>query len=142
MLVVDDTTTQYYADTQDALTFDGQEYTPLPMQWQGVGQNSQRDLPRITVTVPNVDGQVGAFLETTSLLGRQVTLQLLHADLLATVTDVDRQRLQIVLVEWTDTQAVFTCGLSLGLTAQSPRRVVTRLEYPGVPDNIRRASIL
>lgn len=142
VLSIDDMTTGYYVDAHDPVTFNGNEYIPIPMRWQGIGQNSQRDLPRVSVTVSNVDGQVGAFLETTSLLGRDVTIQLLHADLLATVTDVDSIRLQILLVEWTDMQATFTAGLNLALTEQIPRRVVTRAEFPGTPDDLRRASIL
>lgn len=134
--------TGYFADVTDPIIFDGQTYTPLPMVWDGVGQNSQRSLPRLSITVPNVDGQIGAFLETASVIGNDVTLQLLHLDLLADVSNVDAATLQIVAVEWTDSQATFTLGLNLALTENLPRHVVTRGIFPGTPDTFRRASIL
>jgi hypothetical protein len=142
IVTVDDLTTNYYADVHDPVTFNSNLYLPLPMAWEGNEQTAQMSLPSIRVTVPNISGAVGAYLETTSLLGRDVTLQLLHQDLLSVVTDVDTVQLQVMMVEWGEQAAVFTLGLNLALTEQLPRGVVTRAEFPATPDTLRRASIL
>ena len=133
---------RYYADTQHTIVFDGQTYQPLAMAWGNMGQSGQMALPNVQVTVPNVTGIVGAFLETTSLLGNDVILHLLHLDLLGIVTDADNTRLQIMMVEWDRERAIFTLGLNVALTDNLPRAVITRAEFPGVPDAMRRASIL
>lgn len=142
ILVVDGSTTKYYADAHDNITFDGQTYTPLSMAWEGEGQNAAMELPSVRVTVPNADGAVGAFLETKDLLGNDVTLQILHLDLLGVATDVEKVKLQIMMIESTWEIATFTLGLNLALDQQLPKHVITRAEFPGVPDQYRRASIL
>lgn len=142
ILVVDGSTTKYYADVHDAITFDGNQYSPLPMVWEGEAQAASMELPSVRVTVPNVDGAVGAFVETTNVLGNDVTLQILHLDLLSVVTDVDKVTLQVMLIEWNGEMATFTLGINLALDQQLPKHVITRSEFPGVPDQFRRASIL
>lgn len=142
ILVVSPSETLYFADTQESIDFNGETYQPMPMTWEAVGQNSQLALPSIRVTVPNVTGVIGSYLEVTNLLGADVTLQLLHLELLGTVTDVDTVRLQLMLYEWNELAATFTLGLNLGLTESLPRHVMTRAEYGGIPDSFRRASIL
>jgi hypothetical protein len=143
VLEVDDDTTLYFSDTQDPITFDGNVYTPLQMVWAGQETSAEMPLPSVKVTVPDINGAVGAFLETTSLNGRDVTLQLLHRDLLSVVTDVDTVQLQVMLIELKPQEAaVFTLGLNLALSDQLPKSVMTRAEYPGIPDAMRRASIL
>ena len=134
---------RYYADTDANITYNGQTYTAMPMAWEGQEQNAQMALPAVRVTVSNITGVVGAFLETTNLLGNEAVLQLLHLDLLATVTDVDSATMQVMLIEWTDGQAAtFTLGINVGLQQQIPAHVMTRTEFPGIPDSWRRASIL
>lgn len=142
ILSITDVLTGYYADTQRAITFDGNAYSPMPMSWQGTEQNSGMQLPSVQVVIPTIDGQVGTFLENNDLRGRDVTLQLLHLDLLSMVTDVDKVRLQVMMVEWDWQVATFTLSLNLGLQEQLPRHVITKAEFPGVPDSYRRASIL
>lgn len=139
---LDGVTTVRLANTPDAIVFDGQTFLPRPLTFSGLGQSSDRELPRVSVTLANVDGVIGAFLETTSLLGRLVTLYIFHEDLLGDVANTDTATLEIVLIEWTDEAAVFTCGLNLGLSESLPKNVITRSQFPGVPDSFRRASIL
>ena len=142
VLVVDGSTTLYFADLTEPVTFDGHAYEYMPMTWSGVSQTSQQNLPTVTVTVSNITGRVGAYLETTLLIGADVTLQLLHYDLLATVTDQDSQKLQVMAVQWNRQSAVFTLGLNFALQEMLPRYVITAAEFPGAPDQLRRGSIL
>ena len=133
---------RYYADTDANITFNGNVYTAIPMIWEGQEQNAQMELPAVKVTVSNITGIPGTFLETSNLLGNTVVLRLLHLDLLATVTDVDSATMQIMLVEWTQERATFTLGINLGLQQQIPAHIITRAEFPGVPDAFRRATLL
>lgn len=132
----------YFADAQAPFTFQGHLYTPLPMRWEGMGQTSQQTLPAITVTVANVDGQIGTYLEANIVFGRGARLQLLHLDLLGTSTDVDSVALNILACEWTWETAAFHLGLDIGLQEVLPRGLTTAEEMPGVPEGLRRASIL
>jgi hypothetical protein len=112
------------------------------MQWEGMSQSSQQTLPTIAITVANVDGQIGVYLEENIVFGRMVILQLLHLDLLGTPTDVDSVRLSILACEWHWQAAVFHVGLDLGLQEILPRGLISAEEFPGVPEGLRRASIL
>ena len=142
ILVVDPMTTLRFADTQHGITFAGDDYQPLPMQWQGQEQSSEQKLPSVRVTVPNANGVVGAYLETVDLSGNDCTLQILHLDLLDDVSAVDQVVLQCMSVDWNEMAATLTLGINLALSEQLPRHVVTRAQFPGVPDSLRRASIL
>jgi len=134
--------TRRYADTQRQITFNGQNYIPLPLRVEGMGQSSQQTLPTVKLTVPNITGEVGEFLETTDILGHDVTLQILHLDLLGDVTNQDSIRLQVLAVPWNDQAATFQLGLNLALTEQLPRHLISAREFAGVPEGLRRASIL
>jgi hypothetical protein len=133
---------RYFADAQEPFVFQGQTYSPVPMQWEGMSQSSQQTLPTIAITVANVDGQIGVYLEENIVFGRMVILQLLHLDLLGTPTDVDSVRLSILACEWHWQTAVFHVGLDLGLQEILPRGLISAEEFPGVPEGLRRASIL
>lgn len=142
VLVVGPGDTRRYADTQRPIVFDGQTYTPLPLRVEGMGQSSQQSLPTVKLTVPNITGEVGEFLETTDILGHDVTLQILHLDLLGDVTNQDSIRLQVLAVPWNDQAATFQLGLNLALSEQLPRHLISAREFSGVPEGLRRASIL
>jgi len=142
VIVVDGSTTLYVADINESITFDGHAYERLAMRWEGNAQTSQGSLPTVSVTVSNVTGRVGTYLEQQILIGCDVTLQLLHLDLLATVTDQDAVKLQVMAVQWNRQQAVFTLGVNLALQEMLPRFVITAAEFPGVPDSLRRGSVL
>lgn len=141
-VVIDDTTTLYFVDNLDAITFNGHTYTPLPMGWKGIGQNASMALPSIQITVPNVTGQIDAFMDGAELAGNDVILWILHLDLLGTVSDADKVNLHIALIEWNWQSAVFTLSINLGLSDQLPKHVMSRTDFPGIPDSYRRASIL
>ena len=131
-----------YADTQDPITFAGFEYTPLGLRVEGWGQTAEQSLPTLKVTVSNVTGEVGEFLETRSLIGNDCVLHVLHLALLGTTSDVDSIRLQVMSTEWNWQSCTITLGINVGLSESIPRGVIAKSEFPGVPDNIRRASIL
>lgn len=142
LTVTDPGDIRYYADTQRAIIFDGNTYNPLPMTVSGLGLTSQQSLPAVRLTTTNIAGNVGAFLETTDILGHDVEVKILHLDLLGNVSNQDSVHLQVLAVEWDDTRATFSLGLHIALQDLLPRHVITAEEFPGVPEGLRRASIL
>jgi len=141
-LHVDTGDVRYYANTQRAIVFDGNTYQPVFLAISGLGQTSQQTLPAVQLTTTNVTGQLGQFLETTDVLGRDVILRILHLDLLNTVTNQDSIQLQILAAEWDEERATFALGLNIGLQELLPRHIITADFAPGVPEGLRRASIL
>ena len=133
---------KYFVDFERTITFDGNAYTPLPMRWEGSDMGAGMALPTVNVTVPNIGGEVINYLEGTDLLGNEVVLQIFHLDLLGTPTDVDKQTLYVMTIQGNLETAVFRLGLNMALGEMLPRHVITRKEFPGVPDDIRWASIL
>jgi hypothetical protein len=134
--------TRYVADVQHPIVFNGNTYTPLPLQLEGVEQTTQQTLPTVRLRTANVHGIIGQFLETTSILGVDVTVQLLHLDLLGAVANQDSLQLQIMAAEWDDQVATVHLGLNLGLQETLPRHLITAAEFPGVPEGYRRGSVL
>lgn len=133
---------RYYATMQYPVDFEGHTYQPLPMLVEGLAQNSQQNLPAVRLMTTNVTGAVGAFLETTDILGHDVLLRLLHLDLLGNTANQDQARLHVLAVEWDQQQATFSLGINIGLNEILPRGLISASEFPGVPEGLRRASIL
>jgi hypothetical protein len=137
-----DSVTRYWVDAQRPIVFNGQTYHPLPMIWEGVELSNAMSLPVVKVSVPNVGGEVIDYLEGVDILGRSVTLQILHLDLLGDVSNVDAVTLSVMAIEGNLEAVTFTLGLDLNLNEPIPRGVITLQEFPAVPRNIRRATIL
>lgn len=133
---------RYYADTQRSIVFDGQTYNPRYMAIDGLGQTSQQNLPAVRLVVSNVLGDVGTFLETFDLSGHDIVVRLLHLDLLGSVSNQDSVQLQVLTAECDEQVATFSLGLNIGLSEILPRHLITAAEFPGVPEGLRRASIL
>jgi hypothetical protein len=97
----------------------------------------------VRVTVPSLEGTINGYLEETDILGHHVVLRILHLDATPDlITDLDDVMLQIMAIEGDFNTITFTMGLDLSLNEALPRHVITRNEFPAVPDNMRRATIL
>jgi hypothetical protein len=134
-------TTLYLADVQEPFVLAGHTYEPVPMRWEGMEQTSQQGLPAVTITVANIQGQIGAYLEEHDLFGQPITLQIVHLDRMGLVTEADTLRLLMLTAEWDWTMAAVHCGLDYGLNEVLPRTLYSAEGEPGVPE-LRRASIL
>jgi hypothetical protein len=139
---LDGSDNRYFVDAQREVVFQGNTYAPLWMRWEGLEVSTQLQLPTVRVTVPNLGGEVIDYLEEVDLLGHLVVLRIFYLDLMERLEDFDDVTLQIIAIEG-DLQAVtFTLGMDVSLREALPRHVITRTEFPAVPDNIRRATIL
>jgi hypothetical protein len=140
---LDGSNNKYFAHAARPFVHLGNTYNPLPMHWEGLELSNQLQLPVVRVTVPSLEGTVNGYLEETDILGHHVVLRILHLDATPDlITDLDDVTLQIMAIEGDFNTIIFTLGLDLSLNEALPRHVVTRNEYPAVPDNMRRATIL
>lgn len=142
---------RYFVDHDRDVVFAGNTYKPLPMAWGGMQAARQLTLPSVTVTVPNFGAEIevepGVFrgivdyVETIDCLENDVRLQVLHLDLLGDTTSKDEFLFQLQMIDSTDIGAVFTLGLNLGLQEMWPREIMTKEEFPGIPDTVARLSL-
>jgi hypothetical protein len=140
-----------YVDFEREITYGGNTYKRLPMAWSGLEIQPGMQLPTMDVTVPSVpmereDGEihsVSEWIELLDLLEHDVRLLILHLDLLDDSTAKDQVLLQIQTVQ--DDPAAGACvirlGLNLDLTDMLPRGVITKAEFPGIPDDRVRIQI-
>lgn len=134
--------TDYWVHAAEPLTFQGHLYQPLAMEWEGIDASSTMPLPSVRVSVPNVQGQAEAYIDSVQMLGKDVRLQILHFDLLQNPTDVDEVALQVHAIDVNRQMVSVLCGVNLGLTDLLPKYVISRAEFPGNVDDIRRFSIV
>jgi hypothetical protein len=133
--------TKYYVDNDEDIIFDGNTYKAMPMRWSGVEMNASMSLPSMAVTVQNIGGEVMDYVETLNILDQDVTLRLIHSDLLNDPTAKDDVVMQIQSIEGDDIFVTFHLGLNLGLTDLLPRDVMTRNEFPGLVDDAVRFTV-
>jgi hypothetical protein len=134
--------TDYWVHYGESITFKGNVYQPLPMQWEGIDASATMSLPGIRVSVSNIQGIAEAYVDTVDLLGKDVRLQILHLDLLGTPKDVDEVAVQVQSIEITTSAVSILCGLNMGLNDSLPRNVIQKSEFPGNSDDIRRYTII
>jgi hypothetical protein len=140
---IDGSSIHFVAAAQRQFVHLGNTYHPLPMAWEGLELSNQLQLPVVRVTVPSLDGTINDYLEEVDLLGHPVVLRILYLDAQQDlITDTDDVTLQLMAVEGSWEHIILTLGLDLSLQEALPRHVMTRNEYPAIPDNIRRATIL
>jgi hypothetical protein len=140
---IDGSVIHFVAAAQRSFVHLGNTYHPLPMAWEGLELSNQLQLPVVRVTVPSLDGTINDYLEEVDLLGHPVVLRILYLDAQQDlITDTDDVTLQLMALEGSFETIVLTLGLDLSLKESLPRHVMTRNEFPAIPDNIRRATIL
>jgi hypothetical protein len=134
--------TDYWVDYGEPLTFQGHVYAPLTMGWDGVEASSTMQLPGVRVSVDNVLGKAEAYVTNTEMLGKNLTLQILHRDLLQNPSDVYQIALQVQSLEVSTAAVIVHCGLNLGLQDLWPRGIITKSEFPANIDSIMRTTIV
>ena len=114
---------RYWADHQDSFTFAGNVYTPLRMLWTGLQTSVGMPTSGSTVALSNVANQVVHYLNEIDPSGMAVILQLLHIDLLSSLTKFKEGSFKILSTRADMTAAVFTLGRELGKN-RLPRRMI------------------
>jgi hypothetical protein len=128
---------KYFADHEDSITFQGHAYTPLHMFWDKLKTSGGMSMEGADVTVSNVGNQVVRYLKDIDIAGNPVTLQLIHLDLLNTLTNYWTRYFKVLGVRADMNAAVFSVGRYLGRN-RLPRNVLTADKAPGLNSDIPR----
>jgi len=133
---------RYFVDHDRPITFAGNTYQPIAMALSDYEISRTMQLPSVRVSIPNfgqrVEVETGVFrgavdyVEEIDVLEHDVTLQLLHLNLLGDANAKDETALKIQSIEGDDSVAVFTLGVGAGQDDLLPPKVVTRKVFPGV----------
>ena len=131
---------QYFVDHSEPITFNGNTYVPLRMSWDNLKTSQSMPMDGCTVTVSNV-GPVGIlmtnYLKTIDITDNEVTLRLLHLDLLSQTTGHWQRRGFILAVQGDASAVTFTVGRRLGRSVL-PRKVFLANEWPGLTAEVAR----
>lgn len=126
---------KYWVDHDQQITFQGNVYERLHMKWSGIKTSTGMDLEGANISVSNLARKAEDYVETIDVKGNEVVIQILHLDLLATLTNF-YERLYRVMAVRADAQVItFTVGRDLGRGHQLPPEVMLKEDYPGLIDN-------
>src|SRR5215831_10056722 len=70
-------TLTYWADNEEAITYQGHTYTPLRMRWDNIKTSQSMTIEGATIAVSNLGGQAVKYIKDLDITGNGVALQLL-----------------------------------------------------------------
>lgn len=130
-------TVRYFVDHEESITFEGHTYTPLHMYSDKLKTSMGMQTETAEIALSNVGNQVVKYLREIDISEMPCMLQLLHLDLLGTLTQYWHRSFKILGVRADQTLAVFMLGREIGRN-QLPRDVLTAVEAPGLnSDTVR-----
>jgi len=128
-------TLTYWADNEEAITYQGHIYAPIRMRWDNIKTSGSMTIEGCSVSVSNLGGQAVKYIKVLDISGNGVAQQLLHLDLLNSFT-VPWQRFGKVLGVQADQNIVtFTLGRQLS-RSYLPRKVYLQTEFPGLTSEV------
>ncbi len=71
---IDDTTIIYLTDFTDPIFYNSHNYVPYPIRRDDIEETSKPEMKTFTLTVPNIDRQMAAYLEAGQLLGQSIKI--------------------------------------------------------------------
>ena len=130
---------RYFADHETPIQFDGNTYEPLSMRWDNIKTSQSMPTDGAEVALSNITGQVTAYIKEFDITGNQIVIQLLHLDLLSTLTSSDKYRRQfkVLGVRYDNLAAIVTVGRNLGRN-RLPRGIILADEFPGISADVPR----
>lgn len=129
--------TKYWVDHEESIVFAGNTYQPLHMVWANIKTSQGMPTEGATVSVSNLGNHAIRYLKDIDISGNEVVIQLLHLDLLSTLTNYWRRRYKVLSVSADQTLATFTVGRELGRN-KLPRKVFLRSEWPALSSDVPR----
>jgi len=138
---VNPSTTARFTSHPETLTFNGQTYMPVPFTIGVEEQTLGNELPQLMVNVSNFQGMALRFAKDNDLSLRNVTVRLVNTTLTASGDDA-RTRLQILGSIFANEVATFMLGHNFNFDAEGPIRSFNRRDFPSIPFEQRRFSIL
>ena len=131
----------YFTTSPETHTWNSVVYAPVPMQIGAEEQAITGELPRLTVDVWNIDGQVFRYAKDNDLSLNDVTIRLVNT-LLPDSGSEAQIRLQILGVGFVGELARFTLGHSTNFDFEGPKATWNRRDFPSIPFNFRSYAII
>ena len=128
---------RYFVDHTESIVFNGNTYLPAKMVWENLKTSHGMTIDAATISVANLGGLVGKYIKEIDLSDNDVTMRLLHLDLLSQLTGHWSRRGFILSVGASVSVVTFTVGRRLGRNVL-PRKVFTQVEFPGLPSEVPR----
>jgi len=125
-------TYEYWADVEDSFSFNGNTYDPVRMAWGKVKLTNTMSLPSATVTISNIGGVAEDYIEELDITENEILLQLLHKDLLATLTNFWSMKYKIKGIRANRQVASVTVTKDIGVRDKLPKQVALVKNLPGI----------
>ena len=128
---------RYFVDHTESIVFNGNSYLPLKMSWDNLKTSNAMTIDAATISVSNLGGYAGKYIKEIDISDNDVTMRLLHLDLLSQTTGHWQRRGFILSAAGDVSSVTFTVGRRLGRNVL-PRKVYTQVEFPGLQSEVMR----
>lgn len=128
---------KYWVDLETTIDFDGHTYEPLHMRFDNIKTSQGMPTEGANISVSNLGNQAIRYVKNLDISGNPVTVQILHLDLLSTLTNYWQRRYKVLGVQADRQTATFSVGRQLGRN-RLPRKVFLRSIFPGLTSDVPR----
>lgn len=130
-------TTAFFTSHPETVTWNSQNYMPVPMRIGTEEQGTDGELPRLTVDVSNFQGMAYRFAKDNDLSLNDVVIRRVNVSLTSS-GDQDFQRYQILGTVFSNGIGQFMLGPQMNYDSMGPRNTWNRRQHPGIPFNLRK----
>lgn len=132
-------TISYWAMNPEPVIWNGKTFQPIFMTWANLKISQAMSIEAAAVAVSNLAGYAGKYVKQIDVTGNQVTLRLLHADLLNQITGHWERTAKVMSIKADQSMVAFTIGRWLG-RGVLPRKIYTQTEFPALAPEVPRIS--
>lgn len=129
--------TRYFVDHTEEISWNGRTYLPLYMQWSNMKTSQGMPIEAAAITLSNLNKSVGQYLKQIDITDNDVTMRLLHLDLLNETSGHWQRKGYILAITGNAMVMNFTVGRRLGRNVL-PRKIYTQDKFPGLPSETAR----
>lgn len=121
----------YWADHEEAITYNGNTYTPLGMRWDDLKKSQGMGIEPFKISVSNLTGAAVRYIKQVDVTSNPVWIRLLHTKLLNSATVHWKHYGKVRAVQANVTTVTFTIGRDLGRNMQ-PNELFLAAEFPSL----------
>lgn len=126
---------KYWADHEEAITFNGHTYNPLNMFWADIKKSQSMAINPFTIAVSNLTNEAVRYIKQVDVSGCPVWIRLLHTKLLTSATVHWKHFGKIKAIQANITTVQFSIGRDLGRNMQ-PAEVFLQSEFASLTSEI------
>ena len=130
---------RYFVDHTEPITWNGNTYNPLHMAWDNIKTSAGMPIDAATISISNIEygGVPAQYIKTIDVTDNEVTLRILHLDLLNEITGHWVRTGTVLAVSGDVSVITFTVGRRLGRNVL-PRKIFLQRDWPGLSSEIPR----